>query len=625
MKNKIILIFILLSSFAFTQVHQFTINNNESILWQKINLQDRIDMKVSSALETILNKNDFIVDVDVRINEENKPTPSGAGGSKTNKVRLSDISDAKAKDDYVLFSKLGIIAPYVDEALDDKKQNQKAQENLKKLMESFDLFNKLESIVIKVIIDEKAHKGTKENVTNLIKRLNFNLKGIEPEFNIEYAPLRKTDISSWSFFSWLRDNRHGIALVLSMLTLGIFLWLAAKKLSQILGGSAAEDSNTQIDISMKSDEDEDKSALNPFGSSESSDTEKAHLIGIERLISFMEQSPKDALILIKEWIASDKNEAKKALKAIVHQFDTDRLMSIFKLLSDDEKTNWKEKLDSVPTLDEVKIANKFINKQVVENIMSPKAIDDPEIVQMITSASAKQCARFINDNLDLSSVLTSTMNSAHLAKIFTHLDKDIYEKTIEEGISFKDEQLKNLLPKFKEVFPKYLEEVQVSPFLQKMLDLIPTAKTAQEQMLYTLYLKQGPKEQALKVAKENFPSFLIQELEDKTLKAIIQSFPIEKRFSLLFGLELSLKEAFTKAFAPQGTKAFEMMQLEFEKIESDEELKEKVLLAKENLWFNFVEHTRNFFYKDKSYQSQINSMLKTWFKEDTQQDKTHVA
>ena len=130
----------------------------KSIEWQKVELQEKVARKVDLAVSSILDRKDFLVEVDISV--LTPPTPN-FDKRKTGGPRESDAEFEESSRDYIVFSELGLEAPVLGKAENEKQQYLK---DLWKFNKSNDIFSNLDSATIFLYIDKKINQETVDSV-----------------------------------------------------------------------------------------------------------------------------------------------------------------------------------------------------------------------------------------------------------------------------------------------------------------------------------------------------------------------------------------------------------------------------------------------------------------------------
>src|SRR5690606_36377931 len=117
--------------------------SDDSLSWQKISLEEKIQRRYNGILASVLNDKQFPDDVEVSVNDPGQPNFDN--NNKEGGVRVSDLTMPESSGDYIAFSKMGLEVSVLDKIFDDSKTNLM---NLYRYHESYDLFKNLDSIKV---------------------------------------------------------------------------------------------------------------------------------------------------------------------------------------------------------------------------------------------------------------------------------------------------------------------------------------------------------------------------------------------------------------------------------------------------------------------------------------------
>jgi len=690
-----------------------------SIEWQKQELEDNIHKKIVNSLKPIIKSNEYLIDIQIdakapekpefnktdeeaaldaaiaeneakkKEEEENKTEEEKAADlakkkkadekkkekENKNKVRISDADPKDIPEDSVLFSKLGLEAPLIDDFNDfqpdgkiilsmtqedpekdnliekQKEKIEQAQEKLdaakdkeselrKKLQalntkpkpsaveqlwkynESVDIFKNLKSVKIKVQLNEDLAQDTRDTISNVLNNINFNLGKIKPQLTIEYVNM-KEKLKSDVLPTKLKDlidyaSKFSVALglllsalLLALVAFVIFRMYKSLKENEQAQAQAAGGGGGAGESGSKDDEDEDEDDMGGAFSMGGEDMDGG-LNGIERFRTFLSKNETDASMLIKKWIKSAEKNEQNALRAVVQQLDNSELVKIFEQLTPDERSEWKKYLDKSVDGDGLRKANVFISTQIVEEIIVPAAITDPEAQDLLLKIKPEQAAKFVQENPDLGKILMNVMNTKFVSKIIDNLENNSIDTIIDSSIEFDNSEIESQLDNFKSKLAEYQDEKKRIPFLERVQELIPIASPSRENSLFKALAKSGDEEAMYKLASAFFPAVLVPELPVNFLKTILQKYPMGPKIEMLLSIDESLKDHFVGIFAPEGSKANDMLQLEFEKAENDISIQRRVRDQGEEIWKEFVDFSRKQIKSDKSVAGDIDSMVSEW-------------
>ncbi|TNF01263.1 MAG: hypothetical protein EP326_04750 [Deltaproteobacteria bacterium] len=689
-----------------------------SIEWQKQELEDNIHKKLVNSLKPIIKSNEYLIDIQIEATppekpefnktdeeaaldaavaeseakkkeeeanktDEEKAAEAAAKEKKAqeekkkaedkNKVRLSDTDPKDIPEDSVLFSKLGLEAPLIDDfndfqpdgkiilsmaQADPEKDNliesqkakiEKAQEKLDaakvkeeelrrklqalntkpkpsaveqlwKYNESVDIFKNLKSVKIKVQLNEELAQDTRDTISNVLNSINFNLGKVKPQLTIEYVnmkekfksdvlPTKLKDIIDYASKFSVALGLLLSALLLALVAFVIFRMYKSLKENEQPQQAAGGAGGPGAAEAAKDDEDEDE-----MGGAFSMGGEdmQGGLNGIERFRTFLSKNETEASMLIKKWIKSAEKDEQNALRAVVQQLDNSELVKIFEQLSPDERSEWKKYLDKSVDGEGLKRANLFISTQIVEEIIVPAAITDPEAQDLLLKIKPEQAAKFVQENPDLGKILMNVMNTKFVSKIIDNLESSYIDNIIDSSIDFDSSDIETQLDNFKSKLAEYQDEKKRIPFLERVQELIPIASPSRENSLFKALAKSGDQEAMYKLASQFFPAVLVPELPVNFLKTILQQYPMGPKIEMLLSIDETLKDHFVGIFAPEGSKANDMLQLEFEKAENDISVQRRVRNEGEEIWKEFVDFSRRQIKSDKTVAGDIDSMVSEW-------------
>ena len=583
-----------------------------SLDWQKFALEQSISKKVRDSLSTIIKSNEYVVDVEINVSPPSKPKfvqpeppGGGAGGEeKEGGIKPTDVKPDKLPRDYIVFSKLGLEAPLIDDFKDFKEEKKggapKAKagdelpsfEQLWKFNKALDIFNNLESVKIYVQLSEKLHTETRDAIKKVLNSLKFNLNEVVPELEITYINMEEKyntlglPGSFQELVDFLSRFSNMIGLIMATILLGIIAFVLFNKWADVMRETSEAEAAAAAaaqEVPKEEEEEKDMGMGGPGGPFDQENTDAD--AGIDRFVSFLEHSEIEAVMLVKRWLnTADKKEV-NALRALVQQMKNDVLMKIFKTLTVEEREKWKGFLTKQLAGPELIEANAFISNSIVADILVPAAIVDAEVADLLLRLTPENGARFIQDNGDLGKVLLNVMNTKFVAKILEHLDEDMVDGVLSKGMEFKKEDVDPMLDEFKAKLKDYQVETKKLPFMEKILDLIPVAMPSRENSLFkVLATNSEDMEQVKGIAMKFYPSALVPYLPEQFLKSVLQTYPMGPKVELVASLDEHLKDKFVNIFAPAGSKAADVLELEMEKIDTDLGVQRRIKNEKDNIW-----------------------------------------
>lgn len=616
-----------------------------SLDWQKVNLERAVSDKIKTALSKVIKSNEFVVDVEINVNPPTKPkfTPQGEDDGAGNgdgdknedagKIKIKDVKPDQLPKDYIVFSKLGLEAPLIDDfdnfkdkdgnVVDPSKKKDPLPpfEQLWKYNKSLDIFNNLESVKIMVQLSEKLHPSTRENVKKILNSLKFNLNEVNPELEITYINMEEKQSglglpsSLGELLTLLSKFSTSIGLVLAAILLGAIAYMLFNKWANM--EKDKEEAAQQMAAAQQApqeeeeEEAEDTSSSGAGGPFDAQNTNTA--AGVERYETFLDNNPLEAILLLKKWIGNGETKDKNALRVLVQHLKNDTLVKIFAKLTVEEREQWKSYLDKQVSGQDLIDSNAFISNQIVEDILVPSAIVDAEACDTLMRITPDKAAQFIKENPELGKILLNVMSTKFVAKIFEILEDEYVELAVSRGLEYRKEDVNKMLSEFKSKLAKYKDTKSKVPFMSKILELIPISMPSKENTLFKALASNGDDSQMLKkIAMDYFPAVLVPVIPDKILKGFLQQYPMKQKIELVSMLKDDLRERFVNLFAPQGSKSSDMLQLELEKIETDLEVQRKIRETPDLIWKEFVDYARKNIRADKSNAGEYENIVTQW-------------
>lgn len=107
------------------------------------------------------------------------------------------------------------------------------------------------------------------------------------------------------------------------------------------------------------------------------------------------------------------------------------------------------------------------------------------------------------------------------------------------------------------------------------------------------------------MAEEFYPAELVMKLPEGFIKTIMQNYALEKKVELLSVLDEENKAWLMSIIAPDGAKAFDMINLEFENCAEDINFKRKIEEESDQIHKEFIDYIRKQISKDESFTGDI--------------------
>ena len=339
-----------------------------SLDWQKVNLEKLIRGKIDKTLSSIIKYSDYIVDVEIITTPARKPkfTPSEDNSSSEavkkeragiDGVRINDILPDKLPEDYVVFSKLGLEAPLIEDFNNFKKDDSKKDgnadkgelpsfEQLWKFNKSLDIFNNLEQVRIQVKLSDNLQESTRAIVSEVLNGINFNLNQVKPEIRVNYIDLSEklsvAGVFNQEALELLQRFEVILAILLGSLILGTFAWILFNRWAQMSESKQESEMAAEMNGGPGNQPTDDKGeSVTKIDMGDGASDEKLLVNGVERFETFLKNQKNEAVLMIKKWINSGTDQENLALRSIVQLLNNDDLIVIFNSLHQEERDKWK--------------------------------------------------------------------------------------------------------------------------------------------------------------------------------------------------------------------------------------------------------------------------------------------
>ncbi len=630
--KKINLIFLCLAAplfYAFTPVSL----SSPSLEWQKIELEKNINQKVVNSISPVIRSGEFIVNTQVIVKSPGELKPGGGGGAggdnknKKNKINFNDIDPQNAKGDFVVLSKLGIEAPVYgasDDSADSGKPGSEAKEWQKFLtqyIEVNDLAKYVDKIVIDVKLDNYLGEETKKTVEDILNSVSLNFGKAKAEIKLSYIDMKemkkeiekKRDQQNREFYEWIGKLGAPVGIIIAVILLGIFALVIFKKYAELHEKQMEMLKNQmqQQAPAQPNKDEEDKKEKDQAAAGVNSITEEETVNGLERFRAILQSSPLEASLMVKRWINEPVKLHQLALKCLVKELGSDELSSLFSSLSMEERKEWK-KIISKPSKDEeLKEAKKFIGIQVVQEMIIPNTITDHEVIELLLKVKPEDCAELVKEDNQLGSFLLNVMNTKFVTKMLNKLSSDEMQKIIRAGMSSTQQQIDQISDDFRTKLKSIVRTENISPMIEKIMELIPVASMDKERALYSSLVEAGNIVAVVDLAKRNLPYDILFTMPDTLMKNFIQSYPREKRPEIFYMVEDDKKDWIKNLIAP-NQKSQDMLSLDLNKYQTNPTLNERITVHLSLVKQDFLDHCRRQIKQNPSLQRDLEPVIVSW-------------
>jgi hypothetical protein len=599
-------------------------NGVESIEWQKIKLQDSIRRRYESVISKVITSSKFIVNVKLEtVNMDKIKAPKPKDEFKSVKqVKFNNNPTNDTKGDSIIFSKLGLEAPLIQD--EDNYKRESIKKTISDITTNFDIFNYLQSVSVEVLLNEKLEIKTRKVVEDLILGTQaLNTQKIKPRTSIKYIPMEENFVMEKKVEPTLMEKvaklapkyANAIGLILSVFIFGIVATFLFKKYFD-LQEKQMELLKSQVHKSEQKNINDNKGDVDGKGGEGGGAgdviSEEESVKAFERFRDFLTISPVEAQLLIKKWIKAEDDLSKLALNSLVKQLTNDELKGIFDMLTLNERKAWKAKLKVDLNDEEIRMGNAFISSQTVDDIIAPPMIKDPELLKIIAALTPKQGAEIAQANTESGSILMNIMPPKFLAEMMEEMPTETIDSIISMSATSSEEEIALKLESFKDQLPAMQAAVNRSPFMENITAHIAFATPTTERALFKLLAAFEPIETVVQTAIANLPVEVINKVPEKIVRASLQTFPQLQRIQYFFVQDPDKRTHLLNLFAAEGSKARELIMFEFEKIQNDPQLLEDVEKNKSNLEKAYFQSVRKLVRNSPEVAKDVKPIVMEW-------------
>ena len=670
----LVILFIIATLDAYTE--DVNVSILPSLDWQRQHLEDKIVSKLEKFLDSLIASGQYNIDVQIltssvitpKFNEslDKEADKEKADGTEIKNpldkeenlkskasIKFSDALPVTPPEDFIVFNKFGLEAPLVDDfndfqpdgkiifsmnkdkssfdadgsdeydQMEDSNENLPAKDSVSpveqvwKYNQAVDIFKNLQGVNIIIRISESIDEQLKKTIEKDVKDINFNLGEIKPSINFEYSVL-KNDVSTrgfWDVVSSIMNFFSKFATLLGII-LGVLLlgFIGKQLISKYFELNQGQSSSSQTISESGKDEDDKNPDNSGVGASDAAGEAAfaGGINGVDRFKTYINSNFNEALLLVKKWVTEDDPRSKKALSAIVQQMNNEDLAKIFIKLSEEERNTWKTIIEKPLDIEELKTASNYISSQIVQNIILPGFIDDPETYDLILKLRPELVVTMIKDDLEISSYLLNALSLNFVNQILALCDDNTRDQVINRAVSVTSKEVLDNQDKIKRFVSQYVEINQLLPFVERAIQLIPMLRPESEDKIYQVIAQKVNRRVVVDLACEHLPFALVKSLPRQLLRDILTNYPLKRKVKMLLSITEELRNVFMEISAPEGTKVNYLINLEFDRTKRDQNEYDKIIADSSDNIRDFILYVRKSIKQDKNYTYEIKAIVSKW-------------
>jgi len=605
--------------------------------WQKINLEENIQTKISSLIAPIVGKTDSAIIVDIKINPSNTTDIENEGAPaapKSSAVRFNDAKNSinEGRDDYILLDKLGVEAPNYQAETKPVSQQVIVQNNVRSqgaLLSKFDLFKYIKEISITVILDQSLSEQKKSAAKKILELYPLQFGETKAKLDIKFMPLNIVDKIQVEKkvaapLEIIAPFSNSIGIMLSVLIFSALSFILFKKYIK-LQERQIEALNTSAKAKPEQEREERNKPLektnemltntvNTVAAANAAHQTSSSMSGIERFKNFMLTNPEQTKLLLKRWLKLKTESTKLSLAAIPSKLSTKELSTLFEFVSLDERKEWKKIIDKTLTSNEQIIADQFISSQLVEEMLSPQNLNG-DAATLLSELSPTEAAELATSDTKLGILFMNVMDGKFIAAMMALMPEEKTKALILESTKCDFSQIAGLLSYASGKLKLKKPVIKKAPFVDQIMELIPVATPLIEEGLFNAIAETGDFQLLKEVATEYFPYSIFPKLPSSVIKTIVDYYPKQKRFEYIATLEGQELTQFIEAIAESGSKSRDLLDLDLKTLEKNEILRRRILKNRSNIQKSFIDFTRQVMKKIPDLQEKSNEVLLAWVDE----------
>ncbi|MBL6990186.1 MAG: hypothetical protein ISR65_10430 [Bacteriovoracaceae bacterium] len=344
------------------------------------------------------------------------------------------------------------------------------------------------------------------------------------------------------------------------------------------------------------------------------------LVGFDRFVSLLKSSPTEALLLIRRWISNEEDGTLEALTIVIKKASTDELLYMFDNLTVNERSQWKKKLKTNLTRQGLRLGDTFMEAQIMDGIILPPPTLDLTSKEILSRLSPQECAELIQDDFEVGSVLLNVLPFDFLARTFDHVDPETTLLLADYGLNYTDGLLNEKKEELKEMLLKIKDKQNpaYTPFLDKIIEMIPNVGIAKEDALFDSLFRNGQTETLKQVAIQHFPASLIKKAPQDFIKKIIMKYPRKQRVEYLLSLTTEDRTFFLSIFGGDTEKMRSFIEADLEVVAKNEILLTKIKKNKDKIGKAFIQFVREYISDNKASLPEMERLVEDWVDNKTQ-------
>jgi hypothetical protein len=614
---------------AFAQDLNRELPAGQSVEWQKIWLEQKLEEKVRGSLKNILPENAFYISVQITLVSEGEYSARQPASDSAN----SDLP----------LSKLGFWEPLLRGPASAGSQN---------------VFERIAQIDVKTILDTSVPEEQKTVVEEIINRSVAGVALSRPTVTVTTSPLISDDGPSGSstrrsFADWIVEFKTGISVLASTLIAALLLgalgFLVARDFSSVArkgvetldgyvtfrkeaaanassnneGGAAGGEGSAEAPAAGAGPVAGGGSTrivqMAPFGGGGTlvggAPQGALDRDGFEKFRELYEKNPDVAHSLLKKWInARGANDA-KALMVLGARANVEELNDLFGSLSAELKQTAKRLLALPMGANAQNEGLDYIKRQVTEQYVSARPALPESTLALVDSLTDKEFQEIAENDPGMAAVLLAALPTGKIAGILNALSTSLFQTVSDKTSEVFEKDLKqeasNIESSIKEVRSR---QIKKSVFMEKSVELIPTAAPDKEGILYQMLVRSGDLDLVRETALKFLPSDLVTQVPAEVIQRLLTRMPAGERSELICSQPDERANFLLSSLGEPGAKLRDLVDTEISDVRSDTFRVEALKDEQQQLWANFVGAIRLMQRQNPIFARSLKPIINRWVK-----------
>ena len=591
---------------------------NDSIEWQRLNLEKEIESRLRTSMKPVLNDDQYVLSVYISMAEE-----AVTNAKDTN----SDIIGNSA----LPLSKLGFWTPLLKDM-----SNGGTGPNI---------FSRIAQIDVKVILDAKVAESKRTIVDQIVSRGVQGFVSTRPIVEITEGDLTApAKTIARGAADWILEFKDGISLLLAVFFGALLLsglgFIVAKDFSSIFR-KGIDSVDSYITFQKESHENADagfgggafdddsspvagggtKTQIVPAaggtmvmgGMGVAGEGAIQELDGFEKFHELYAKAPDVAQSLVKKWINARGTMDAKALVVLGQRASIDELNLLFGNLDSELKRTCK-RLISIPFGPEaVKEGLDYMRSQVTEVYVSARPSMPEATLSLIDSLTDKEFIDIASGDLNMAAMILSASSTAKVSGLLNQIPTKLFEQVSQKTAEIFEKSISSEAGSIETAIKETRSrQVKRSVFLEKSVELIPSASPEKEMILYKMLIKAGDEELVKDTALKTLPSSMVVFLPTEIVQRVLTRMLPSDRAELIAAQPDDRSTFLMSCLGQPGDKLRDLVESEVSDVRLDDARLSAVQEDSESLWYNLVNTLRTFQRQNQTFARSLKPVVNRW-------------